>query len=87
MQVDGGVERRQPLLCLPPPDCLAWVVTMQDTRVKLPTTKRRASMTCPLAMVRGFAPRLASRCQVRLEGRSSAPSRMQSAWQDSTSPT
>ena len=30
----------------------------------------------PLAMVRVFAPRLASRCQVRSDGRSNAPSRM-----------
>ena len=30
---------------------------MHDTRAKLPATKRKASMTCPLAMVSGFAPR------------------------------
>ena len=55
-------------------NCFTWVLTMYATRVKLPATKRRASITCPLAMVRVFAPRLASRCQVGLAGQEAAHS-------------
>jgi hypothetical protein len=68
VQVNRGVERRQ--VALPGPD------RRGEQGVYLPDVERIAAMACPLAMVRVFAPRLASRCQGRLEGRSNAPSRI-----------
>ena len=66
---------------------LAWVLTTVETWLKSPTTKRRASMVCPQEMVRVLAPKSASRCQVRSEGRCNVPSPIRLTWHDITSPT